>query len=98
MEIEVIPEFKDKKCRYLALFFGVLFNISPLIIFVIFTLIYDLYLGLGSLIVGYILVSIYISKLRQSFIPFSQSEFNYTNYQVAKFYVKKEFCNDGDNV
>ncbi|MCV6608280.1 MAG: hypothetical protein OIF32_08715 [Campylobacterales bacterium] len=92
IDIEVVPEFEDKKCRYLAIGIGFLFNTLPLILLVIFYLMYGLYFGIGALIVGYIFTSVFVSKKRQEVIPFAQSEFDYTNFQIAKFYVKKELC------
>ena len=92
IDIEVVPEFEDKKCRNLALVIRLLFNTLPLILFVVFYLMYGLYFGIGSWIVGYIFTSVFVSKKRQEVIPFAQSEFDYTNMQIAKFYVKKELC------
>ena len=92
IDIEVVPQFDSNRCRYLALVIGLLFNLFPLILFLVVILVYDLYFGLGSLIVGYIFTSVFISKVRQSFIPFEQNEFDYDNFQIARFYTKKNFC------
>lgn len=93
-EIEIVPEFQDKKCRYLAIVIGFLFSFAPLILFGVVTLVYDIYFGFGTLIVVYIFISVYISKKRLELIPFERSEFNYSNFDIARFYVKREFCSD----
>jgi hypothetical protein len=97
IDIEAVPELSNKKCRYIAFAIGTLFNIFPIILFFLAFLIYNIYFAIGMLVVSYIFTSVYISKIRYTFIPFEQNELDYNNYQIAKFYTKKNFCFKGIN-
>jgi hypothetical protein len=98
MENEVIdmikptPKLKTKKCNilmYLLYFFLKSFTIGIMLIVYIK---YDWFWSFISFLFAYIIIGIIKSKLRIMSIPFNQLEYNYTDKEIATWYIFKHLC------
>ena len=52
----------------------------------------DYFFAIAALLIGYLLIGIVRSKLRNSSIPRSQLELNYTDDAIASWYLSRTLC------
>lgn len=53
---------------------------------------FDYFIAGGGLLLGFILFGIIVSKLRTLSIPISNSEFSYSDKEVAIWYLSRYYC------
>lgn len=86
--IEILPEIKSFKCKSLVylMYFGL--SYFPIILGIIIGYNYnDIFIGFTSFIAFMLASGIIGSKLSDEAIPLSQREFEYSNLDIAKWYV-----------
>ena len=91
-EIELTPTLHSKKCRFIAYTIGMLLQSASFLVSLLSWYLYDVYVALATLLVAFIVMGIVRSKIRNSVIPFSQSERHYNDMEIARWYSAKELC------
>ncbi len=91
-QIEPTPKLHSKKCKLIA--FGIRFFLqySLYLFVVIMWYEYDYFIAIASLLLGFIVIGIIRSKLRNSVIPPSQREYLYTDQGIADWYTARQLC------
>jgi len=91
-QIEPTPKLHSKKCKLIA--FGIRFFLqySLYLLVVIMWYEYDYFIAIASLLLGFIVIGIIRSKLRNSVIPPSQREYLYTDQGIADWYTARQLC------
>ncbi|MDX1295180.1 MAG: hypothetical protein R3302_02865 [Sulfurimonadaceae bacterium] len=87
--IEPTPKLKQKRCKALAHAIAFGLGFGPYIIAAYIWYSNDLFYGLASLLIAYLVIGIVRSKLRNSAIPLSQQEYHYTDRAIAAWFVSK---------
>lgn len=92
--IEPTPRLKRRKCRLLAKLIAVGLSYGPLVIAAGIWYKYDLFFAVGALLISYLVLGIIRSKLRNSAIPSTQQEFQYSDEAIATWYVSRRVLCD----
>ena len=86
--IEVLPEIKTFKCKLLVYIIYFSLSYSPIILGIIMGYYYsDIFIGFTSFIAVMLASGILGSKLSDEALPLSQREFEYSNLDIAKWFV-----------
>lgn len=86
--IEVLPEIKTLKCKLLVYLIHFSLSYLPIILGTIIGYYYsDVFIGFTSFIAFMLASGIVGSKLSDEAIPLSQREFEYSNLDIAKWFV-----------
>lgn len=86
--IEVLPEIKSFKCKSLAYLIYFALSYFPIIFGMIIGYSYnDIFIGFTSFIAFMLASGIIGSKLSDEAIPLTQREFEYSNLDIAKWFV-----------
>lgn len=94
---EETPKLNSKKCKAVALTLQIFLQFTTFIIPLIVWYLYDYFIAIASLILSFIVMGIIRSKIRNSVIPLSQLEFQYSDKDIANWYVAKEICTEEDS-
>jgi len=89
---EPTPTLQSKKCKLLANILTLFLQTALYLITAISWYFYDYFIALLTLVLSFIVMGIIRSKLRNSSIPLSQREYQYTDKEIALWYVAKEIC------
>ena len=90
--IEPTPKLHSKKCKLVAFLLRVFLQFTTFIISIVTWYLYDLFIASLTLVLTFIIMGIIRSKLRNSVIPPSQSEYQYNDQGIADWYTAKEIC------
>jgi ABC-type multidrug transport system fused ATPase/permease subunit len=95
--IEPTPTLKTKKCKTIA--FAIRFFLQYVLYIVSFVswYLYDYFIAGATLLLGFVIVGIIRAKLRNSVIPVSQREYQYSDDAIARWYTAKILCFGEDN-
>ena len=85
--IEILPQIKTFKCKLLVYFIYFSLSYSPIILGIIVGYYSDIFIGFTSFIAFMLASGIIGSKLSDEAIPPSQREFEYSNLDIAKWFV-----------
>ncbi len=90
--IQPTPTLHTKKCKVLAKAIAATLFTLPYIAALILWYNYDLFVGIVTLGISYLIVGIVRSKLRTISIPPHQLEYNYNDTAIATWYAAKRLC------
>ena len=91
-QIESTPKLHTKKCKLAAFTLRVFLQFGTIIIASFMWYLYDYFVAIASLLLSFIIIGIIRSKLRNSVIPLSQREYQYSDQGIADWYMAKELC------
>jgi len=91
-QIQPTPKLKTKKCKTIAFLLKIALQYSVYLFTLIAWYTYDYFIAIGILLLSYIIIGIVKSKLRNSVIPKTQQEYNYTDKGIADWYTARELC------
>ena len=91
-QIEPTPKLSTKKCKIIAVsirFFlqYLLYGLTAIVWYQ-----YDYFIAIAFFLLGFIVIGIIRSKLRNSAIPPSQREYQYSDQGIADWYTARELC------
>ncbi|MEA2112236.1 MAG: hypothetical protein U9P71_09350 [Campylobacterota bacterium] len=87
--IEPTPQLTKKECRVFMMLLSLSLKFGSTVLALIVWLSYDLFYGVASFLVFYLVIGIIRSKLLHASIPKLQQEYNYTDEDIASWYVKR---------
>jgi hypothetical protein len=86
------PEPETKECHlYVWGLFLTLKALNPFIALVMWYQ-FDYFVAMASFLVGFLVMGIVRSKLRNSVIPIAQQEYTYDDMEIAKWFVARHIC------
>jgi len=91
-QIEPTPKLHTKKCKIIALSIRIMLQYSLYVVTAIIWYKYDYFIAIASFLVGFIVIGIIRSKLRNSAIPPSQREYQYNDQGIADWFTARELC------
>jgi len=91
-QIEPTPKLRTKKCKTVAFILKLLLQYTSFLVGVILWYKYDYFIGIGLFLFSLLVMGIIKSYLRNSVIPKSQQEYNYTDEGIATWYTARELC------
>ena len=91
-QIEPIPIIKGKKCKIFLLALYSFITYAPFFISLLIWYMYSFLIAISFFLLFTLLMGIFVSKLRLASIPKYQSEMSYSNMEVARWYLDKNFC------
>lgn len=91
-QIEPTPLLHSKKCKIAAFLLRIFLQFGTFFIAFIMWLLYDYFVAIAAFLLMFIVIGIIRSKLRNSVIPLSQREYQYSDQGIADWYMAKEFC------
>lgn len=86
------PTLSTLKCKFFAYVLQLFFQYGALAISITIWYMYDFFIALLVLVLSYIIVGIIRSKIRNSIVPITQRELQYTDREIAVWFVAKEIC------
>lgn len=86
------PDIKTKKCKIVSFLLRVLLQFTSYIVALIVWYMYDYFIAAGVFFLGFIIMGIVRSKLRNSVIPKAQQEYHYTDKGIADWFTARELC------
>lgn len=92
VHIVELPSLPTKRCRLMATIGGLALSYGHYIISILIYLNSDLFIAIGSLLLGFIILGIIGSKLRNISIPISNLEFSYTDKEIVTWYLLRYVC------
>jgi hypothetical protein len=90
--IQPTPTLLTKRCRFLVHVIAYALKLTPFIVFLITSYMYDVFIGFITTAFAYIINGIIRSKLRTASIPHTQLEYNYTDHAIASWYISNHLC------
>ncbi|MBD3796691.1 MAG: hypothetical protein IE887_02930 [Campylobacterales bacterium] len=90
--IEPTPKLLSKRCKVIAALIRVFLQFA---IYPLSAIVWHLegwFMAVLSLLLGFVVVGIIRSKLRNDSIPVKQREYNYNDQGIADWYTAKHFC------
>ncbi len=91
-QIEPTPKLHSKKCKMIAFGIRVFLQYSLYVLLPLLWYEYDYFVAIASTLLGFIVIGIVRSKLRNSVIPPSQREYQYSDQGIADWYTARELC------
>jgi len=95
--LESTPKLHSKKCKLISFFIRIFLQFGIYIIALIIWYLQDYFIAIASLIASYIVMGIVRSKIRNSVIPPKQREYQYSDKEIADWFVAREFCFETTN-
>ena len=92
LEIETTPTLYSKKCKILAWLLMAALKSANFFFALIIWYKYDYFFAIASFLIGFIIMGIVRSKLRNSAIPLKQQEYQYSDEAIAKWYLARRIC------
>lgn len=90
--IEPTPTLHSKQCKvYGWLLMALLKSANPIVALLIWYR-FDYFFAIASFLIGFVLMGIIRSKLRNSVIPLSQQEYHYSDEAIAKWFLARRVC------
>lgn len=90
--IEPTPKLNSKKCRLISFLLRLFLQFTTFIIPLVVWYIYDYFIAILALVLTFIVMGIIRSKIRNSVIPPSQSEYQYNDKGIADWFTAKRIC------
>ncbi|QOP41566.1 hypothetical protein [Sulfurimonas marina] len=90
--MEPTPVLLTKKCKLIALLIRIFLQFSIYPISAVVWYIYGWFIAVLTLFLGFVIIGIIRSKLRNDSIPVKQREYNYNDQGIATWYTAKQFC------
>lgn len=90
--IEPTPKLHSKKCRLISFLLRLFLQFTTFIVPLIIWYMYDYFIALLALVLTFIVMGIIRSKIRNSVIPPSQSEYQYNDKGIADWFTAKIIC------
>ena len=90
--IEPTPKLHSKKCKFIALALRLFLQLGAYILPLVTWYFYDYFIAGAVLLLSFIVMGIFRSKIRNSVIPINQREYQYNDQGIADWYVAKEIC------
>ncbi len=94
--IEPTPTLLTKKCKAIALAIRIFLQFSIYPITAVVWYLNGWFIALLTLLLGFVVIGIIRSKLRNDSIPVQQREYNYNDQGIAAWYTAKHFCYEGE--
>ena len=91
-QIEPTPSLYTKKCRLISFLVRVFLQFTTLIVGIVVLLSYDYFIAIASALLSFIVMGIVRSKIRNSVIPPTQQEYQYSDKVIADWFSAKEIC------
>jgi F0F1-type ATP synthase assembly protein I len=91
-QIEPTPKLRTSKCKTIAFVLKLLLQYSSFFVGIVLGVIYDYFIGIAFFLFSLLVMGIIKSYLRNSVIPKSQQEYNYTDEGIATWYTARELC------
>lgn len=92
--IEPTPVIKKKECKIAALVIALGLTYGSFMVAALIWYLYDLFFGVGALLISYLVIGIIRSKLRNSAIPLTQQEYQYSDKAIATWFVSRRLLCD----
>lgn len=90
--IDPTPTLPTRRCRFMARCLGWALSYGNYALALLVWWKSDWFIAIGSLLLGFIIFGIIRSKLLHDSIPPSQSEYPYTDYAIATWYLSRNTC------
>jgi hypothetical protein len=90
--IEPTPKLHSKKCRFIALSIRIFLQYAIYLFALLIWYFYDYFIAGAAFLLGFIIIGIIRSKLRNSVIPSTQREYHYSDAAIADWYSAKIIC------
>lgn len=90
--IDPTPTLPTKKCRILARLLGWILSYGYFAVALIVWWKLDWFFAIAIVLLGFILMGIVRSKLRNDSIPPAQREYAYDDYAIASWYLSRNHC------
>ncbi len=90
--IEPTPILHSRKCKLIAFSIKLLLQYSSFVTAFIAWYLYDYFIAGATLLITFLIVGIVRAKMRNSAIPLHQSEYHYTDEEIASWFSAKEIC------
>ncbi len=88
--IESTPVLKTRRCKILSRLIAFCLTFGSVLLALGTWYLYNLLYAGAALIIGYLVIGIIRSKMRNSVIPRMQQEYHYTDRAIADWFVAKE--------
>ncbi|MEA1920651.1 MAG: hypothetical protein U9N52_12485 [Campylobacterota bacterium] len=90
--IEPTPIIHSKPCKvYTWLLMAALKSANPIAALLIWYR-FDYFFAIASFLIGFVIMGIVRSKLRNSVIPLSQQEYHYSDDAIARWFMARRVC------
>jgi len=90
--IETTPTLYSKKCKIFAWLLMATLKSANYIFALIIWYKFDYFFAIASFLIGFIVMGIVRSKLRNSAIPRVQQEYHYSDKAIADWYMARRVC------
>ncbi|DAB27275.1 MAG: hypothetical protein A2513_03670 [Sulfurimonas sp. RIFOXYD12_FULL_33_39] len=90
--IKPIPKIHSNRCKTVSFLLKVFLQYTTVLAGLISLYLYDFFIALLTVVLAFIVMGIVRSKLRNSVIPFTQREYQYSDKAIADWYTAKELC------
>jgi hypothetical protein len=91
-QIEPTPTLHSKQCRLYAWLLMVFLKSGHILFSLLIWYKFDYFFAIASFLIGFIIMGIVRSKLRNSAIPKTQQEYPYNDDAIAKWYLARRIC------
>jgi hypothetical protein len=91
-QIEPTPDFKSRKCRILVFVLMLSLTYGSFILAAAVWILYGFFYAVAALLIGYLVIGIARSMMRNSSIPKAQQEYHYTDKAIAAWYLSRTLC------
>lgn len=89
-----LPQFSDKKCYYYAKAIEYLMKSIPFLSALTIWYMYDYFIAIATFLIALLVSWILRAKIRNISIPLNQQEYEYSDREIAIWYVAKYICWD----
>jgi len=96
--IEQTPKLNTKKCKLISYLLKIFLQVTTIISGLLAWYLYDYFIAIATLLLTFIIMGIIRSKISNSVIPPQQREYNYSDKDIADWFVAKELCFETDDI
>ena len=90
--MEPTPKLLSKRCKLIAILIRIFLQLSIYPISLLVWYYKGWLIAILTLLLGFVVIGIVRSKLRNDAIPIKQREYNYNDQGIATWYTAKQFC------
>ncbi len=91
-EIRLTPVFKTLPCKISAYLLSYALKFGALLSGALVWILYDYFFAIATLLLSFVVMGIIRSKLLHISIPPAQQEHNYSDLQIAHWFLFKRYC------
>lgn len=91
-QIEPTPQINSKRCKLISMLVWLALEVTTFVVGVVVWYMYDYFIAIAAMLFTFIVMGIIRSKLRNSAIPPSQREYQYSDKEIAIWYSAKLIC------